>query len=109
MELRDGRLRELRIDPGEHGFAASPVAAVAGAGPEHNAAVTRAVLAGERGPAHDVAVLNAGAAICVAGRAPTIGAGIDAARAAVDDGSATRVLEDFVAATQARMTAEPAR
>jgi anthranilate phosphoribosyltransferase len=108
VELRDGRLRELRIDPREHGFVPAPMSDVAGAGPEHNAATTRAVLAGEPGAARDVAVLNAGAAIHVAGRAPTIGAGIEAATAAVDDGSAARVLERFIAATKAPVAAEPA-
>ena len=56
--------------------------------PVHNAAVTRAVLGGELGPARDLALVNAGAAIYAAGAAATLAEGVEAARAAIDDGRA---------------------
>ncbi len=71
----------------------------AGGDPSHNAAVTRAVLAGERGPARELALVNAGAAIYVAGEVSSIAEGVEAARAAVDDGRAGATLEAFVAQT----------
>ena len=74
--------------------------AVLGGSPEDNAAATRAIFAGETGPRRDLAVLNAGAAIYAAGRADDLAAGVAAAQAAIDDGSATRTLDALVLRTQ---------
>ncbi|MDP8967337.1 MAG: anthranilate phosphoribosyltransferase [Actinomycetota bacterium] len=74
--------------------------AVLGGSPQDNAAVTRAILGGELGPRRDLAVLNAGAAIYAAGRADDFAAGVEAARAAIDDGSAARTLDALIARTQ---------
>ncbi len=71
--------------------------ALRGGTPAENAAVTRAIVAGETGPARDLAVLNAGAAIYAAGRAGSLADGVEAARTAIDDGAAQRTLESFVA------------
>jgi anthranilate phosphoribosyltransferase len=73
----------------------------AGGTPEQNAAVTRAVLAGEDGPARELALINAGAAIYAAGAAPSLREAVDRARSAVDSGDAQRALERYVAATLA--------
>jgi anthranilate phosphoribosyltransferase len=83
----------------------------AGGTPEQNAAVTREILqgqtAGARRPAAvELAVLNAGAAIYAAGEVDSIAAGVQAARAALGDGSATRALERYVQASIARAPAE---
>jgi anthranilate phosphoribosyltransferase len=51
-------------------------------------------------------VLNAGAAIYAAGEVDSIAAGVQAARAALGDGSATRALERYVQASIARAPAE---
>jgi anthranilate phosphoribosyltransferase len=85
-----------------------------GGTPQQNAALTRAILDGgsasaERPAAVDLAVINAGAAIYVAGRADTIGAGVQAARAALADGSAARALERYVQASRTYGPAEVAR
>jgi anthranilate phosphoribosyltransferase len=77
----------------------------AGGTPEHNAVLSRAILgAGDgRAPAASVelAVINAGAAIYAAGAADSIADGVQAARAAVADGSAAEALENFVRASKA--------
>jgi anthranilate phosphoribosyltransferase len=71
-----------------------------GAGtPEQNALVLREVLAGSPGTERSLAVLNAGAAIYVAGGADTIGEGVRAAERAVDSGAADGVLGRWVEAT----------
>jgi anthranilate phosphoribosyltransferase len=62
--------------------------------------VTRRIFAGEHGPARDVAVLNAGAAIYVSGTVDTLEEGVRAAEAAIDDGRATRALENLVNLTK---------
>ena len=68
----------------------------AGGSPEENAAVTRAILAGEDSPRAALALINAGAAIYAAGAAESIAAGVEAARAAIADGAAARALEEYV-------------
>ncbi len=65
-----------------------------------NAAITREVLGGQCGGPRDVVLLNAGAALYVAGAASSIDEGIGLAQASVDSGRASRVLDDMVRFTQ---------
>jgi anthranilate phosphoribosyltransferase len=86
----------------------------AGGTPEQNAAVTRAVLRGEiQGDGSttslDLAVINAGAAIYVAGRVDSIADGVEAARVAIADGSAAGALERYVQASLAHAPAQASR
>ncbi len=60
----------------------------------------RAVLAGEEGPARDVVLMNAAAALWVAGRASNMEEALPIARASIDDGAAAERLEAFVATTR---------
>ncbi|HWX73803.1 MAG TPA: anthranilate phosphoribosyltransferase [Solirubrobacteraceae bacterium] len=81
----------------------------AGGSPEHNAAVTRAILqgeAGERPASVELAVINAGAAIYAAGAADSIAAGVEAARAALAAGAAAAALDRYVRATLAKAPAQ---
>lgn len=77
----------------------------AGGTPEHNAALSRAILrAGGDGAAPasvELAVINAGAAIYAAGVADSIADGVQAARAALEEGSAAHALEHYVRASNA--------
>jgi anthranilate phosphoribosyltransferase len=100
VEVNGEQIRSYTIVPGDVGIAQAGEVP-AGGTPERNAALTRAVLAGEPGPARELALINAGAAIYAAGAAPSLLAGVELARAAVDDGSAARALEQFIAATHA--------
>ena len=61
-----------------------------------NAEIVRHVLAGGRGPARDVVLLNAGAALFVAGRVSRLADGLAAAAAAIDSGAARRTLDALV-------------
>ena len=103
IELAEGRTDETFITPEDLGIHRSDLGAIAGGSPEENAAIVRAVFAGEEGPARDVVALNAGAAILVAGGAPDLGSAVDRARAAIDSGAAGGVLESLV-----QLTANPA-
>jgi anthranilate phosphoribosyltransferase len=82
----------------------------AGGTPEHNAAVARAVLAGDAGGAPpaavELAVINAGAAVYAAGVADSIADGVQAARAAIADGNALAALERYLQASIAAAPAE---
>lgn len=99
IEVRDGHTEEWHLGADEVGLTEAPLEALQGGEPEENAAVTRAVLAGERGPHRDVALLNAGAAIYVAGEAGDVAAGVERAAAAVDSGAAAEALDKLVALT----------
>jgi len=108
VEVNGEEITRYTLDPGEVGIRLSSTASLerdcAGGTPAHNAAVTRAILHGEgsteTAPAsRDLAAINAGAAIYTAGRADSIAAGVEAARAALADGSAARALERYVQAS----------
>lgn len=90
--VEDGELRDLVIDPGEHGLANAPLGALTGGDAQTNSAIALSVLGGEPGPARDVVVLNAGAALFAAGRAADVGEGVELAAAAIDSGRAAEVV-----------------
>ena len=100
VEVADGRTEEWFVTPEDLGIERSELRSIAGGEPERNAAVVRAVLAGEAGPARDVIVLNAGAAILAAGSAHDLAAGVERARQALDSGAAEGVLERLAPLTQ---------
>lgn len=97
--LERGRVREARLDVAEHGIARARPADLAGGDAAENAAIVRAVLAGERGPRRDLVLVNAAAALLVAGAAD-FGAGLARAGASLDSGAAHGKLEQLVAASQ---------
>ncbi|MGH2843679.1 MAG: anthranilate phosphoribosyltransferase [Solirubrobacteraceae bacterium] len=107
IEVREGSLHEYHVTPEELGLRRYGADSVPGGDPDANAETARRIFAGEAGAARDLAVLNAGAAIYVAGVAETLAAGVELAAQAVDDGSASAKLEEFVALTQA-LSAGPA-
>jgi anthranilate phosphoribosyltransferase len=100
VEVRDGAIDRYEVSPQDVGLDTASADALVGGSPAENAQITRAILAGEGGPPRDLAVLNAGAAIYICGRAETLVDGVRAAESAIDDGSAERTLERFVARTQ---------
>lgn len=59
------------------------------------------MLGAERGPHRDVVLLNAAAALVVAGKAPDLRAGIDIGEASIDSGAAAAALDKLVAVSQA--------
>jgi anthranilate phosphoribosyltransferase len=101
IETRDGGQREWTIDPRDHGYDAIAAGDLAGGMPEDNARVIERVLQGDgtRG-ARAAVVLNAGAALYVAGLAATYSAGVGMAEAAVDSGAGLAALERLRSATR---------
>lgn len=95
LELRDGAIGRYRLDPGrDFGWGEFDPAGLAGGGPEDNAAIISAVLAGN-GPAvaRAAVTLNAGAAIYLAGITDSIGDGVAEAERALDAGAGLECLE----------------
>jgi len=133
LEVNGQELTRYTLAPGEAGVRQFPPEALerecAGGTPAQNASVTRAILGAEApgaggaraatgdldgrarraSPAAvELALLNAGAAIFAAEKAPSIAEGVQLARAAVEDGSAADALERFVRASVANAPSEVA-
>lgn len=94
-EVRDGEVRTFTLEPERFGIRRVRVEDLAGGMPDENAALMHRVFGGEEGPLSDVTALNAGAAIYVAGLAPTLEDGYEAARASLASGAAARKLEEL--------------
>ncbi|MDJ0720673.1 MAG: anthranilate phosphoribosyltransferase [Desulfobacterales bacterium] len=99
-ELKDGQVRTFNLDPSTYFGELARAEDLAGGDPAANAAITNAVLAGEKGPRRNVVLLNAAAALVAAGAADRFEDGIDLARKAIDDGSAKARLEALVEFTR---------
>ena len=99
-ELVRGEVREYDIHPSDFGLELYDRRAIEVHTVEESRQMIEAVLEGQPGPALNVVLLNAGAAIYVAGRARTLAAGIERARRAIASGAAKRKLAHYVAATR---------
>jgi anthranilate phosphoribosyltransferase len=99
-ELRGGEVRSFTIEPGDFGVAEASSGAIRGGDAARNAEVARRVLDGELGAARDVVVVNAAAALHVAGLADTLAEGVEQAVEALGNGAAARVVERLVKVSQ---------
>jgi anthranilate phosphoribosyltransferase len=100
VEVHGGGLERYTLSPEDAGLERAAPEEVPGGDPAANAATARRIFAGEPGGPRDLAVLNAGAAIYAADRAPSLREGVRAAREAIDSGAVASLLERFVARTQ---------
>ncbi|HEX7938194.1 MAG TPA: hypothetical protein VF483_04330, partial [Gemmatimonadaceae bacterium] len=99
VEIRDGRTTEWTINPAEFGYSGLNAADLAGSTPDVNAKIILAALKGEGNRAvRGALVLNAGAALCVAGKSPSFREGVAAAEKGVDAGAGLAGLERLRAA-----------
>lgn len=98
--LQGGRVRTMSIDPAALGIPTTVVGALRGGQADENAAIARGVLGGETGARRDIVLLNAAAALWVAGLAPRLEEGLDLARQSIDSGAARQSLERLIEATQ---------
>ena len=96
QRLRDGEIVAETVDPTALGLTRCVPGDLAGGDADTNAAVIRGVLDGAGGPARDVAVLNAAAALVVAGLADDLAQGVTRAAAAIDDGRAASALARWI-------------
>ena len=100
-ECRDGAVNTFYVHPSDFGIAKAAPADLQGGDAAQNAAIVRDVLSGAAGPARDIVLLNAGAALFVAGRCPSVAEGIELARSAVDQGAARATLARLISGSQA--------
>jgi anthranilate phosphoribosyltransferase len=92
-QVLDGRVTLSEVTPEDFGFERCAVEALAGGTPERNAELMQGLLAGRPGALRDVTLINAGAALVVAGLAADWRQGVERARGAIDTGAAAAKLE----------------
>lgn len=101
-EVREGEVRAYEVTPGEIGVMQHELDAIGGGDAKENARIARGVLEGEGGARRDVVIANAGAALYVAGLAPTIREGVEMAWQAIAGGAAKQKLDELIEATNGR-------
>jgi anthranilate phosphoribosyltransferase len=100
-ECRDGAVNTFYLHPADVGLSKAPAGSLLGGDAHENARIIERILAGQRGPARDVVLLNAGAALFIAGAAASVDEGILKASRAIDRGDAKRTLEQLVSISTA--------
>jgi anthranilate phosphoribosyltransferase len=101
-ELKGGKVTVFEVTPADAGLAPAKLSDLKGGDEKENAAAIRAVLAGKKTPLRDIAVLNAAAALIVAGKAANLLDGAALAAHSIESGAARRALERLVAITNGR-------
>lgn len=99
-EMRDGWIRTYTISPEDFGIARCSKSDLAGSTPADNALTVRRILGGEKGPKRNAVLMNAGAALYVAGKAEDMAAGVRLAGELIDSGKAAATLEKFIAVSR---------
>jgi anthranilate phosphoribosyltransferase len=99
-ELKDGRVFTYDITPEQFFGHCADSADLTGGTPQENAEITRKILSGKKGPKRDIVLLNAAAALTIAGKAGDLKEGIRLAEQSIDTGSAMKKLESLVQFTQ---------
>ena len=99
-EFKDGWFRSYTISPEDFGLTRCEKKELVGGTPAENAAITRAILGGERGAKRDAVLMNAGASLCIGGKADNMADGIKLAGEIIDSGKALETLENFIKVSQ---------
>jgi len=95
-EVQNGAARSYTITPEQFGFSRCGKTDLQGGGPPENAAILRAILNGEKGPKRDAAVLNAAAALYLAGARESMESAVETAQNLIDSGAALHKLDEFI-------------
>ena len=101
-ELKDGKVTVFEVTPADAGLQPAKLSDLRGGDEKENATAIRDVLAGKKTPLRDIAVLNAAAALIVAGQAANLTDGAALAAHAIGSGAARKALERLVAITNGR-------
>ena len=99
--LKDGQIREFEISPEDAGLPIHSFEDILGGTPAENAKAFRALLNGQSGAYRDAVLLNAAAALLVAGKAGTLTEGVALARSSIDSGAARAKVEALARLTTA--------
>jgi anthranilate phosphoribosyltransferase len=99
-ELKHDFITEYTIEPKQFGMDVAPIEAIQVKDAADSRARVLAVLANEKGPSRDIVILNAAAALYVAGVAGSLWDGVALAREAIESGAARRKLDQLAKFTQ---------
>ncbi len=99
-ELKNGQVQEYVVNPQQFGLALHDVKSIRVQSAEESKSIILDVLAGKKGAARDIVLLNAGAAIYVAGLVASMREGIERAGQVIDNGDAKHKLEQLTAMSQ---------
>jgi anthranilate phosphoribosyltransferase/anthranilate synthase/phosphoribosyltransferase len=100
VALKAGEITEFTLEAADAGLANVPLEDIKGGDAVENAAALQAVLNGKPGGYRDTVLYNAAAALIVAGATTSLADGVMMAAAAIDDGSAARVLDRLRSASR---------
>jgi anthranilate phosphoribosyltransferase len=96
-ELKNGYYRTTQICPEDFGLDRGTKEELVGGTAEENAEITKGVLSGKiQGTKRNAVLMNAGLALYVAQKAPTMQAGIDLAAEMIDSGKAYKTMEAYI-------------
>ena len=95
-EFRNGSFRKYVITPEDYGFERCKKEDLQGGTPEENAAITRAILQGEKGPKRNAVVLNAAAGLMIGKDGMDLREAIREIEQVTDSGKAAEQLEKFI-------------
>lgn len=96
-EIKDGWFQSYEISPEQFGYKRCKREDLTGGTPKENAAITRSILDGSlTDPKRSAVCMNAGAALYITGKTPSIEAGIQMAESLIDSGAALKKLEEFI-------------
>ncbi|GHU36582.1 anthranilate phosphoribosyltransferase [Clostridia bacterium] len=95
-EIRNGEFAKYVLSPEQFGMKRADKNDLTGGDPKENARILRSVLSGEMGAKRDAAVLNAAAALYIAGAAASVEYGIGMAKDMIDSGKALKKLDEFI-------------
>lgn len=98
--LENGKVTRRDINPEDAGFSRARVSDLVGGDARHNADAIVRLLDGAKSPYRDVVLLNAAAALMIAGKTKDLPSGVPLAAQSIDDGKAKTVLDRLVAASQ---------
>ncbi len=101
-ELKDNEINTFEITPEEAGLERAEPDALRGRDPDSNARELNLLLSGKHSPYRDVVLLNAGAALVIAGKAENIKNGVHMAAETIDSGRAKETLANLVRITNAQ-------
>ncbi|MBQ6325097.1 MAG: anthranilate phosphoribosyltransferase, partial [Clostridia bacterium] len=95
-EFKDGWFKTYTVAPEDFGMARCEKSDLLGGTPAENAAITRAILSGEKGHRRNAVLLNAGAGLYLNGRADSLAGGVKLAAELIDSGRAMATLEKVI-------------
>jgi anthranilate phosphoribosyltransferase len=98
-ELKDGDVAVFEVVPEDAGLPRAKLVDLKGGDAKANAEAIRVLLQGEPGPFRDIVLLNAAAALIVAGKAANLADGVKRAARAIDTGAANTALDKLIAST----------